>query len=322
VRAIVLKTWGNRVIVLAGLVTICAAGASPVDAAVHGQAVRSAATRIVALQVDSTFAKPGSVQVQDVGGTVLATCKGKKSPGSVTCIVHVPYAKSVVFVAKPNVAGEFKKWTAACGSAPGPVCALRVTSNVHVVSNFGAPTHAPYAVPTLNAVDGDTTGCTGTSDSQKVFGAALPGSASVTLKDDGHLVASGTTTVSGKATLSYTATSEPGIYRKLVMKALGKSATTDVYNVGSVCSYWNGIGTGTVSFKVVGSDFDATSKVGVTFGSHSAVGAATDASGAFTVTTPNYACTAGATKNLLISAKRGVGSKFARPFTYTFVVTC
>lgn len=317
-----MKTWGTRVIVLASLVAICAAGTGPVDAAVHGQTVRSAATRIVALQVDSTFAKPGSVQVQDVSGTVLATCKGKNSPGSVTCIVHVPNAKSVVFVAEPHLAGEFKSWTAACGSAPGRVCALRVTSNVHVVSNFGSPTHAPSAVPTLNAVDGDTTGCTGTSDSQEVFGARFPGSASVTLKDDGHLVASGTTTVSGTATLSYTTTSEPGIYRTLVMKASGKTAKTDVYNVGSVCSYWNGIGTGTVNFKVVGSDFDATSKVAVTFGSHSAVGAATDASGAFTVTTPNYACAAGATRNLVISARRGAGSKFSRPFSYTFVVTC
>ena len=135
-------------------------------------------------------------------------------------------------------------------------------------------------------------------------------------------MASSTTSNTGTAQLSYLTLSEPGIYRLLAVKAGATTLKTDVYNAGSVCSNWNGIGTGTVNFKVVGTDFDAKSRVTIRFGKSKATLATTDSTGAFTVTTPNYACKAGTIVNLDISAIRGAGTRFSRTFGYAFVVTC
>jgi hypothetical protein len=282
----------------------------------------NASTKTVTVQISSTVAHPGIVVIQGITGTVLATCKGPKTRGTTTCVTHLPSNTTAIFVAQPAKGVGIKSWSNACKSVPGAVCALTINAKTKLGVQFARTSSKTTAVPTLDAVEGDTTGCSGYLDTQTVNATGLKASAPVTLKDDGHLVASGTTTVSGTAQLSYITLSEPGIYRTLAVAAGVSAAKTDVYNVGSVCSNWNGIGTGTVNFKVVGSDFDSKSKVSVRFGTSKATTATSDSTGAFTVTTPNYSCKAGTPVNLVITAVRGAGTRFSRPFDYAFAVVC
>jgi hypothetical protein len=282
-----------------------------------------ASTRLVTIQISSTVAHPGSVVVQNVSGTVLATCQGPKAKGTTTCAAHLPSSATSVFVAQAAKGVGVKSWAGACGSVPGPVCALYITSNkTKVLIQFGGPSPKTAAVPTLKAVEGDTSGCSGYLDAQTVNATGLTPNVAVTLKDDGHLVTSGTTSGTGTAQLNYTTLSEPGVYRILAVAAGNSTAKTDVYNAGSVCSYWNGIGTGTVNFKVEGTDFDSKSKVTIRFGTSKATFATTDSTGAFVVTTPNYSCKAGTTVKLDISAIRGARTRFSRTFDYAFSVVC
>jgi hypothetical protein len=253
---------------------------------------------------------------------VLATCPGPKTKGSTKCAAHLPSSATAIFVAQAAKGASIKSWAGACGSAPGPVCAFYVTAKAKVLISYVRSSSKTSAVPTLNAVEGDTSGCSGYLDAQTVNATGLTPNVAVTLKDDGHLVTSGTTSPTGTAQLSYTALSEPGVYRNLAVTTGSSAAKTDVYNAGSVCSNWNGIGTGTVNFKVVGSDFDAKSRVTVRFGTAKATLATTDSTGAFTVTTPNYACKVGTTVKLDISAIRGAGTRFSRTFDYAFSVVC
>lgn len=307
------------IVTATGALGIGSAGAA--RSSTHG-VVGHAGTKAVTVQMTSIAGRRGRVTVQDVSGTVLGTCSGPWKKKTATCVVKVPVSATAVFVAQPLKGAGFQGWTAACGRVPGPVCALFISSKTKVIAQFGRPSSKASAVPTLNAVEGDTSGCSGYLDSETVNGTGFKANTAVSLKDDGHTVAAGTTTNTGSAKLSYTTSSEPGIYRKLVMTAGSTTAKTDIYNAGSVCSYWNGIGTGTVSFKVVGSDFDAASTVTVRFGASTAVPATADATGAFTVTTPQYACTAGTTMSLDISAIRGAHTHFSRTFNYVFAVVC
>ena len=279
-------------------------------------------TKFVTVQISSTVAHPGNVVIQDIAGTVLATCTGPKTRGTTTCVTHLPSNATAIFVAQPTKGVGIKSWSKACKSAPGPVCALTINAKARLGVQFARSSSKTTAVPTLDSVEGDTTGCSGYLDTQTVNATGLKASVPVTLKDDGHLMATGTTTVSGTAQLSYTTLSEPGIYRTLAVAAGVTTAKTDAYNVGSVCSNWNGIGTGTVSFKVVGSDFDSKSKVTIRFGTSTATTVRSDSTGAFTVTTPNYSCKAGTPVNLVITAVRGAGTPFSRTFNYAFAVVC
>jgi hypothetical protein len=279
-------------------------------------------TKTVTVQISSTVAHPGSVVIQNIGGTVLTTCTGPKTAGTTTCVTHLPSNATAIFVVRSNKGVGIKSWSNACKSTPGPVCALTINARAKLGVNLSRSSSKSTAVPTLDSVEGDTTGCSGYLDAQTVNATGLNASVPVTLKDDGRLVASGTTTVNGTAKLSYTTLSEPGVYRTLALAAGVRSAKTDVYNVGSVCSNWNGIGTGTVNFKVEGSDFDSKSKVTVRFGTSTATSVTSDSTGAFTVTTPNYSCKAGTPVNLVITAVRGAGTRFSRMFDYAFAVVC
>jgi hypothetical protein len=311
--------------VISLLLTIgMATGAAGISSAAAAQARAGsrASTKAITVQVSSTVAKPGQVSLEDVSGTVFGTCVGPKSKGTATCVIHVPSDKTVVLLAQPLSRASFKSWAAACRYVPGPVCALFVTSRTRVTASFGARSSKPVAVPTLVAVEGDTSGCSGYLDAEIVNGSGFPANAAVTLKDNGHVVASGTTTGSGGARLSYTVKSEPGIYRSLVMASGSHIAKTDIYNAGSVCSYWNGTGTGTVSFKVVGTDFDAKSKVTVQFGTNKGVIGTADLTGAVTVNTPNYTCKKGTMVNLTITAIRGAKTHFSRSFEVVTAGTC
>ena len=285
-------------------------------------AAAATGTSVVTLEVSSPFANPGDVQVQDLtSGNVLATCQGSSSPGTATCAVDVPTGDGVLFVAQPLTAGAFKDWTAACGSTPGPICHRKVTKAVKVVGHFAAA-HTPSAVTTTTYVEGDTPGCSGFSDVVTVDGTGFPAETAVTLSDDGQQVASGMTDSSGSAQLQYTANSEPGIYRNLVMAAAGVSSSTDIYNEASYCLNQNGAGSGTDSFEVIATDLDANSSGTIRFASNPAVPEPANAQGVSTVTTPAYACKAGAAKNLVITGVRGAGTSFSFKSVVTFAVVC
>lgn len=317
------KTTGIATVLLT---VATATGAVGLGAAEASQSSRSptphSITKAITVQITSSVANPGDVVIQDVAGAKFATCVGPKKKGTLSCVVHVPSSKTAVFVAQSRKGAGFASWAGACGSVPGPVCAVFVLANTRVLVKFGAASSKATVAPTLDTVEGDTPSCSGYLDAQTVNAAGFAANTPVTLKDDGHLVASGTTSGTGTAQLSYTTLSEPGIYRILAATAGATTLKTDVYNAGSVCSYWNGIGTGTVNFKVLGTDFDAKSKITIRFGKSTATFAKTGSTGAFTVNTPNYACKAGTMVNLDISAIRGAGTRFSRTFDYAFLVTC
>ena len=282
-------------------------------------------TTVVTVEVSSPFANPGDVQVQDVNGNVLATCQGSASPGTATCTIGVPASSGILLIAQPANVGGFKDWTGKCGLAPGPICHIFVGSAaVSAVGHFGSSPPTPSAVPTTVSVFGNTAGCSGFSPPITVNGTGFPATTAVTLSDDGQQVASGTTDGSGFAQLSYTGNSEPGVYRNLVMGAGALTATTDIYNEGSFClDEQNGTGTGTVSFQVVAADLDANTATGtIKFANNPPVPAPTNGTGAFTVTTPGFACRAGASRNLVIKDIRGAGTRSAYHGTTVFAITC
>ncbi len=280
-------------------------------------------TSVLTIKVKSTAANPGDIQVQDTSGNVLATCQGPSSPGTSKCKVDVTTGEGILLVAQPVTAGTFMHWTAACSSVPGPICHEAVTQNLTAVGHFTSTSSTPSAVTTTTFVEGDTTGCSGFNDGVTVNGTGFPATTSVTLSDDGLQVASGTTDGSGSAQLSFTANSESGIYRTLVMATSGSAATTDIYNEGSYClDQQNGTGTGTVSFEVVATDLDANGSGTIRFANKPLLPTQANASGTYTVTTPGYSCPPGASKNLVIKNVRGSGSPFSFTDVVTFGVTC
>ena len=293
------------------------------SAAPAASASTTSSTSVVTVKVQSTVGNPGDIQVQDSSGNVLATCQGPTSPGTAKCMIDVTTGQGILLVAQPVTPGTFLDWTAACKSVPGPICHQSVTRNLKVVGNFQSTASTPSAATTTTFVEGDATGCSGFDDVVTVNGIGFPATTAVTLKDNGRQVASGTTDGSGAAQLSFTANSEPGIYRTLVMKASGSKATTDIYNEGSYClDQVNGQGTGTVSFEVVATDLDANGAGTIQFASKPPVPTRANASGTYTVTTPGYSCTPGASKNLVLKNVRGGGSPFSFEDVVIFAITC
>lgn len=106
------------------------------------------------------------------------------------------------------------------------------------------------------------------------------------------------------------------------MAAAGASAATDIYNEASYCLYQNGTGSGTDSFEVVATDLDANSSGTIRFASHPPVPEPAIAEGVSMVTTPAYACKAGAAKNLVITGVRGAGTSSSFRSLVTFAVVC
>jgi hypothetical protein len=229
--------------------------ASPADASsitTHASEAAIPTTTVLTVEVASPFPRPGDVEVQDDSGNTLATCQGSNSAGTATCTVTVNTEKGVILVAQPLTPGEFKNWNGTtCWAAPGPVCHISIhVHSVKVVSHFGPSGPVPAAVPNVAFVEGDTAGCSGFNDVVTVNRTDFPAITPVALSDNGNQVASGSTDNQGFAQLTYTANSEPGVYRTLVMGAGGATATTDIFNEGSFCLYQSGTGTGTDSFQV------------------------------------------------------------------------
>ena len=220
-----------------------------------------------------------------------------------------------------------------CAAAPGPVCHIAIyTSSQSVSARFGTAQAGPTvttASPLVYA-GSPTLSLAGIGDAgfAKVHasGNGFPANTPATLTDDGTVVATGTTDGSGNVSLSYTAASEPGIYRNLAIQASNQTATTDVYNT-LVWSWGEGNqGSGNPFFVVNETDMDANkvqnyvqfnsnTPVPITFTNGSA------SQGYAQVQTPPYACTSGTPGTLSIYGTRGTG---AQRYTYkfTFAVTC
>ncbi len=310
------------VIGLSGVALVSPAGASPTKA--HAADTSALTTTVLTVKVASPFPNPGDVQVQDTNGNVLATCQGSNTTATATCTVSVTSDTGIIVVAQPLTAGGFKNWTGnSCSVAPGPICHILLGTHAQeVIGHFGPTGPTPSAVPTTTFVEGDTAGCSGFSDVVTVNGTGFPSTTAVTLSDNGTQVASGTTDGSGFVQLTYTANTEPGIYRNLVMGAGGAIGTTDIFNEASFCLYQTGAGTGMDSFKVVATDLDASTTGSIQFIRHAPVPAPTNASGTYTVTTPSYNCKAGVSGNLVIKDIRGAGTRIAYHDGTTFSVAC
>ena len=283
---------------------------------------------------DGIAGRQDAVQVTNLNNDLLGTCQLNGSVRRTTCGIQVPTDKSVVLSAQPGAGGRSIAWLGSgCGSAPGPVCHIAVnTANQAVTAWFGTARPVPtittakplvYAgSPTLSLAGIGYGGY----DTVQTTGNGFAPNAAATLTDNGVVVANGTTDGSGAVNLSYTAASEPGIYRKLAIHAGSKTATTDVYNT-LVWSWGEGNqGSGQPSFVVNETNMDAnTVENYVQFNSNAPVPITfTDgnaAQGYAQVTTPAYSCAAGTSGTLSIYGTRGMGVQ-RYTYRFTFSVTC
>ncbi len=146
------------------------------------------------------------------------------------------------------------------------------------------------------------------------------------LTDDGTFVASGTTGANGDVTLSYSSSSEPGVYRELAVQAGNQIAQTDIYNT-LVWTWGEGNqGTGAIFFVINETDMDANLiRNYVQFDSNPprpinfTTGSATQ--GYAQIQTPAYPCSPGAPGTIRIYGARGAG---LQRYTYDFSIpiTC
>lgn len=299
--------------------------------------IAAAAPSTVTLTVtvrDGNVGKQNAVQVTDLSNNVLGVCQQSTAAKKTTCDVQVPVNKSVVVAAQAAPGEAFQWFTGSgCASAPGPVCHIAIgTSNQSVKARFDTALLGPtittakplvYAgSPTLSLAGIGYSGY----DLVQVNGTGFKANAPAKLTDDGKTVATGTTDGSGNVALQYTAASEPGIYRDLVVKVGNKTAQTDVYNT-LVWAWGEGDqGSGSIFFVVNETDMDANEVENyVQFNGNTPVpidfsdGSATQ--GYAQINTPHYACAAGSSATLRIYGARGTG---AQRYTYdfSFPITC
>lgn len=281
---------------------------------------------MVTVNVTAAVANPGSVTLETTGGTTIGSCQGSSSPGTATCAIPVTANRGVLAVAQPNPGKAFQFWQGnqQCHNVPGPVCHVQVyNANVIVTGRFGLASGGPIVTTTAPTVVGDTPTCTTPgSDTVTANGTGFAPSSPVTLSDNGNRVASGNTDSSGFAQLNYTAATEPGLYRTLVMAAGAQTATTDVYALSEYCEYPTE-SNGTISFNVVVTDMDANiTQDWYKFGSHPKILVPSDASGKGSASSPTYPCPSGAVIPFVFTFKRGTGTTQAFHSTNQFTITC
>jgi hypothetical protein len=278
------------------------------------------------VKVTATIANPGSVILETNGGTIISSCLGASTPGTATCSIPVAPNSGVLLYAQANPGKAFNVWqgTAQCKAAPGPVCHVEVyTAGVTVTARYGVIGAGPIVTTTKPAVVGDTAACVTTgSDTVTANGTGFPATTPITLSDNGHQVASGTTDSSGFAQLIYTATSEAAVYRTLVMGAGAQTATTDVFAISEFCQYQT-VANGKISLNVVITDMDAhRTQDFYKFGTHPKIGVSANASGVGSAASPAYACAPGTVTPFVLTGKRGTGTPAAFHFTNGYNITC
>jgi hypothetical protein len=316
----------RRRLVLSSAMAVLLSSAAAAGFSADASAAIQTTSPVVTINVTASVANPGSVIVETTSGSTLGSCLGSSSPGTATCAIPVTANRGVLFYAQVNPGKAFNFWQGSkqCKAAPGPVCHVQVyTAGVTVTARYGLTGPGPIVTTSAPSVVGDTAMCTTPgSDTVTANGTGFPATTPVTLSDNGTQVASGTTDSSGFAQLTYTATSEPGLYRTLVMAAGAQTATTDVYAISEYCAYPNEA-SGHISFTVVVTDMDANvAQDTYKFGSHHKVLVPSDASGEGSASSPSYACPSGAVIPFVFTFKRGTGTPEAFHSTDQFTITC
>jgi hypothetical protein len=284
------------------------------------------ASTIVTVNVTASVANPGSVILETNGGTIISSCLGASTPGTATCTIPVTANSGVLLYAQANPGKAFSLWqgTTQCKAAPGPVCHVEVyTAGVTVTARYGVTGPGPIVTTTKPAVVGDTAMCVTTgSDTVTANGTGFPATTPITLSDNGHQVASGTTDSSGFAQLTYTAASEAAVYRTLIMGAGAQTATTDVFAISEFCQYQT-VANGKISLNVVITDMDANrTQDFYKFGTHAKIGVSANAFGVGSAASPAYACAPGTVTPFVLTGKRGTGTPAAFHFTNGYNITC
>ncbi len=298
-------------------------------------AAASTATLTVHVE-DVQMGKANAVQVTSIGGTLLDTCQASTtSSHSTTCTFQVPVETGFLIVAQPAPGEALKAFSDnTCGSAPGPVCHLMVyTANKQVIAQFERAIPGPTAIAVSPFVDGDSPVCTFGNDTVTVNGGGFQQNSAATLSDDGNTVSSGMTDSNGLVSLNYTAKSEPGIYRTLVVNVAGKTAHTDIYNSAVFCwTSYNTNGSGSIQFiKIAANDLDANKvenyiqfagnpKLALTFTETGTAGAS--AGYASLSSLPKYACPPNTTQTLQIFFDRGRGTPAHYTYTANAPIPC
>lgn len=285
----------------------------------------------VTVELTSAQPNPGDVKVSDLTGTTIyGTCAGLSMPGMATCSVPIPAKSDVLLVGQPSAGEQVTAWTKTCEGSPGPVCHIESGGTGYskkiVVTVGPATAGTPTVTTSQPSLDGSAPNDCDPDQSVTVSGSGFPADTSVTLSDDGNVVASGTTDGNGKAQLTDgPGGSEPGIYRTLAMSAGGKSATTDVFNAAYVCLAISTTPhpTGTISATVDASGLDANSNdVAIRFKGNQLTPIDANSTGAGTATTPYYTCKLGKTYTAHVSGTRGIGTEQQYTFVYAFMATC
>ena len=282
----------------------------------------------VTITVNSKQASPGAVEVtNNIGSNVYGTCAGAQSHGGVSCNISVPANSGVLLIAQPSPGEQVEKWTGPCSGTPGDVC--------HVQSGAGA-TSTSVAVKLSRSVSGapevslsnpemagsGPNGCV-PGESVTASGSGFPVNSAATLRDDGNVVASGSTDSSGNVSLTDgPGLGEPGVYRVLTLEVGGVTASNDVYNSGFFCVTQFTTG-GTIAVRVDASGLDAnSSSTSITFPGQTPVQVVADSTGSGSTTTPYYSCTPGNQYGVAFTGTRGAGSHQAYTFSATLNVTC
>lgn len=292
-------------------------------------AARAASTVTLKVKITTDNAsKNDSVLLTDTLGNTLATCQSSGSLAT-TCKIQVSMQKGVVVSAQPDQGEAFQSFSGAnCQYAPGPVCHVQMqTVNKTVTVQFVAATSGPIVTTASPVSLGHSPACAFGDGTVTVNGSGFAANSPATLSDDGTQVASGSTDDSGFAQLSYTASSEPGIYRQLTMSVDSQSVTTDVYNGGTFCWSVTGTGSGTITLTVAENDLDASKvETHFQFGSNTPVplkfGSASNAQAGIGQGHATYACPSGQSASFVLYGKRGVNTPSVYSYSATISFTC
>jgi hypothetical protein len=277
--------------------------------------------------VTMTLVVRGSGTVQLTGAltttvsTVYGTCS-HSGPGKATCRVSVPTSLDALVTAQPSPGDAWHKSFFACSGAPGPVCHVEVNkTSLRAGVTFRKAAVAPTVATTSPIAVGNGTSAGSAScaqnDTVTANGAGFPADTAVTLSDNGTPVASGMTSGSGAASLTYQPLSEPDVYRTLTMTAGAGVASTDVFSEEYVQFVVGGTGS-QVIITACDSDADASSSTTfIQYNGKPRVAIPANAHGTGSVTAPTYTCTPGKSFTVSFFGSRGAGS----PFAYSFAPT-
>jgi hypothetical protein len=319
-----------------------------IPAAAQAVSARPAAAPGVPLHLRVDAARPGrddAVTVTGLDGHVLGRCTVRGTAGGRSCAVPVPAGSGLLVVARPAAGQAWRSFRGSwCESAPGPVCHVVMgRAGRSVAVRFGPAGPGPRVTAARPFTWPHAPGPGRGGGLVPVRGAGFPAGREAVLTDDGIAVARGLTDAAGVVTLSYEAHSEPGVYRHLMIRAGGRSASTDVYNTLVWTWAEGGEGTGSVFFVIDETGLDAGGRgsyvqfgrnppvpvrapvsglpSGPVRGPAGVIAAREAARGHAKINTPVYGCAPGTRGTLRLYGARGAGAQRYR-YRFTIPVTC